>query len=114
MLVDPDGRLVAIDHGLCFPWRTNPHEGPAKQGFTSAAFKHLTHPTLGNGGKLDPKILDHLKTVKKDDLMGVMRAHKLEKEGEHCWMRLQALLEKGKLERGMDHASVWYKSGGVK
>ena len=118
LMVDPKGNLVAIDHGLCFPWAQNPgkvgrrgvdllddvdwHEGG---GFRSEPWRSL----VDRGGRVDQDILDHLKTVTKDQVIGIMGAQGMKKEGEHCWMRLQALLKAGRLSDSLRKTRNWYK-----
>jgi hypothetical protein len=115
LMVDPQGRLAAIDHGLCFPWNADPKSSnpmTGGSGFRSEPFNFLVDDHALRG-KLDSDIIKHLKTIKKPDLMAAMKPYKLEQEGEHCWMRLQALVKAGRLSRDLLKSDAWYESGGV-
>ena len=105
-MVDKNNNLIAIDHGLCFPWTKDTSVRDPLYKFRSEPFDQVVDE---GQGKIDNKILDHLKTIKKDQLLGVMKSYGLEKEGEHCWMRLQALVRAGSLSHRLESEKTWYR-----
>lgn len=87
-----DKRLVAIDHGLCFP-----------EAGKSGEFR--SHPFLNwrpeFGPKLTPDLVEQLKKVKYEEITEPLKAFGLGPEAEGVWHRLRMVAEKGELRNSM-------------
>lgn len=93
-------RMVAIDHGLCFP--DNYLEAKENIGhlnrFRSRPFYDVVNNT---DGAVPEPILKQLQKVDKDSLMKLFKERDMDGEGEGVWWRIQDVIKRGKLSKTM-------------